>query len=91
MPHLLLQIEGEGPLAQGQNTELHRQLWQRQRQALLRSQPEAAEAAAAAKEAALARLSTLDSQPDWIQPGRLYPHQLEVTAAMACAPEAQDC
>ena len=79
---LLLQIEGEGPLAQSQNQQLHRQLLQRQREALLRSQPEAVEAAAAAKEAAATQLSKLEEQPDWIQQGQLYPHQLAVNTSL---------
>ena len=79
---LLLQIEGEGPLAQSQNQQLHRQLLQRQREALLRSQPEAVEAAAAAKEAAARQLSNLEEQPNWIQQGQLYPHQLAVSTCL---------
>ena len=85
MTLLLLQIEGEGPLAQSQNQQLHWQLLQRQREALLRSQPEAVEVAAAAKKAASTQLSKFEEQPDWIQQGQLYPHQLAVsTGHPAC-------
>ena len=74
----LLQVEGEGELVQAQNQKLHRELWQRQREALLRSQPEAAEAAAAAKEAAMTHMPSMTDHPAWIQQGQLYPHQLQV-------------
>lgn len=79
---LVVQIEGEGPLAQSQNQPLHRHLLQRQREALLRSQPEAAEAAVAAKEAASRQLPILEDQPEWIQQGQLYPHQLTVSTCL---------
>ncbi|KAL3149213.1 hypothetical protein ABBQ32_002039 [Trebouxia sp. C0010 RCD-2024] len=75
--HATWEVEGEGPLAHSQNPQLHRQLLQRQREALLRSHPEAAEAAAAAKGAASKQLTKLEEQPEWIRQGQLYPHQLE--------------
>lgn len=82
---LVAQVEGEGPLAHSQNPQLHRQLLQRQREALLRSHPEAAEAAAAAKGAASKQLTKLEEQPEWIRQGQLYPHQLEVSSSLpAC-------
>ena len=74
-------MEGEGELVQAQNQKLHQELWQRQKQALLRSQPEAAEAAAAAKEAAMTHMPSLPDHPAWIQQGQLYPHQLQVHAS----------
>ena len=73
-----MQMEGEGILVQAQNQKLHQELWQRQHEAVVRSQPEAAEAAAAAKQAAIVDLPPLTEQPDWIQHGQLYPHQLQV-------------
>ena len=73
-----MQLEGEGMLVQAQNQKLHQELWQRQREAVVRSQPEAAEAASAAKQAAIADLPPLTEQPEWIQQGQLYPHQLQV-------------
>lgn len=82
MTMIPLQVEGEGPLAHSQNQHLHRQLLQRQRAALLRSQPEATEAAAVAKEAALRQPTKLEEQPEWIQQGQLYPHQLAVSTTL---------
>ena len=73
-----MQMEGEGILVQAQNQKLHQELWQRQHEAVVRSQPEAAEAAAAAKQAAIVDLPPLTEQPNWIQQGQLYPHQLQV-------------
>ena len=71
-------MEGEGILLQAQNQKLHRELWQRQREAVLRSQPEAAEIASAAKDSAVRDLLPITDQPDWIEEGQLYPHQLQV-------------
>lgn len=88
---LTLQVEGEGPLVQPQYGDLHRQLWHQMREALLRSQPEAAEATAAAKEMALRKLPELQEQPDWIQQGQLYPHQLAVSHMHPCFLPCTSC
>ncbi|KAL0025228.1 hypothetical protein WJX77_008845 [Trebouxia sp. C0004] len=80
--HATWEVEGEGELVQAHNQKLHRELWQRQREALLRSQPEAAEAAAAAKEAAMTHMPSMTDHPAWIQQGQLYPHQLQAVGWM---------
>jgi hypothetical protein len=71
------QVEGEGVLVMPEYIDLHRDLWERQQNALRRSRPEAAEEAAAARTAAAASgLPDISEQPDWVVGGRLYPHQL---------------
>ena len=52
-------------------------MWARQRHALLKAGPRAAEAASAARAAAEAGpLPELSEQPVFVTGGRLYPHQL---------------
>ena len=57
---------------------LHRELWQRQHHALQRGQPEAAEAAAAAKQHAIQNFEDLQQQPPYVRGGHLQEHQLQV-------------
>lgn len=79
-----MQVEGEGVLVVPDHLHLHRELWQRQHHALQRGQPEAAEAAAAAKQHAIQNFEDLQQQPPFVRGGHLQEHQLQV--GRTCCP-----
>ena len=57
---------------------LHRELWERQQEAVRKASPAAIVAEDAAFEAARQSLQPLSAQPDWVEGAALLPHQLKV-------------
>ena len=79
----LRQVEGEGLMAKPEYLRLHRELWERQQEALRKSSPAAVDAEEAAFEAARRGLPELgQEQPAWVKGCKLYPHQLQVISAL---------
>lgn len=72
-------MEGEGILVKPEFLKFHRELWQRQQEALRKALPTAQADEEAAFEAARNGLDVLEEQPEWVKGAPLYPHQLKVS------------
>lgn len=80
-----VQVEGEGLMVKPELLVLHRELWDRQQEAIRKASPGALAAEDSAFEAARLSLSQLSAQPEWVQGAQLLPHQLKVALdAQAC-------
>lgn len=75
----MAQVEGEGLLVKPELLHLHRELWERQQEAVRRASPAVLQAEDTAFEAARKGLVPLTEKPEGMGGPAFYPHQLKVS------------